>query len=328
MKMNLNFFKFTLLLIISIYKIVKSEINGIYNIKNLATNLYLSFKNNKLILSDNKSQFRITLINSNLYIIDSRFKNKRIGVDIKNNIKIYNKIDYKDQNNIYWNLIKNKDNSFFIQNQFNHKFLEVKNNQLYCSIFTKNNKTENSSILNDSFNFILIKLFQERINKNSKKINDESIDVIIKYIDLTDKSLIREGIIQTYKDKDNEELRYSIRSILQYVPWIRKIYILMPNEKVKFLKSVDEISEKIIYIKDKDFLGYESANIHAFTFNLYKLEKFGVSKNFIYMEDDFFIGKKLKKSDLFYYDEKTKKVVPYILSFYFHEANSTNILIF
>ena len=326
MKMNLNFFKFTLLLIISIYNKVKNEINGIYNIKNLATNLYLSFKNNKLILSDNKSQFRITLINSNLYIIDSRFKNKRIGVDRKNNIKIYNKIDYKAQNNIYWNLIKNKDNSFFIQNQFNHKFLKVKNNQLYCSIFSKNNKTENSSIINDGFNFILIKLFQERINKNLKKINDESIDVIIKYIDLTDKSLIREGIIQTYKDKDNEELRYSIRSILQYAPWIRKIYILMPNEKVKFFKSVDEISEKIIYIKDKDFLGYESANIHAFAFNLYKLEKFGVSKNFIYMEDDFFIGKKLKKSDLFYYDEKTKKVVPYILSFYFHEANNTNIL--
>ena len=46
----MNFFKFKLLLIIKIYNIVKSELNGIYNIKNLATNLYFSFKNNKLIL--------------------------------------------------------------------------------------------------------------------------------------------------------------------------------------------------------------------------------------------------------------------------------------
>ena len=73
----------------------------------------------------------------------------------------------------------------------------------------------------------------------------------------------------------------------------------MPNEKVKFLKSFEEINNKIIYIKDKDFLGFDSANIHAFTFKLYFLRNFGVSNNFIYMEDDFFIGKSLKKTDFF-----------------------------
>ena len=97
----------------------------------------------------------------------------------------------------------------------------------------------------------------------------------------------------------------------------------MPNEKVKFLKNIDEISDKIIYIKDKYLLGYDSANIHAFTFNLYKLKNFGVSKNFIYMEDDFFIGKSLKKSDFFYYDKLEKKIVPYIITFHFYEINKT-----
>ena len=327
--MKTYFFKYKLLLIFKIYNIITNELNGIYNIKSFATNLYFSFKNNKLILSNNKSQFRISLISSNLYLINSRFKNKRIGVDGKNNIKIYNNMDYKNNINIYWKIIKINDNSFIIQNEFNQNFLEVKNNQLYCCsksfLFIKNN-IGNISIKNDAFKFILIKLFQERTNKNLKIIKNESIDVIIKYIDLTDKNLRREGITQIYKDKDNEELRYSIRSILQYIPWIRKIYILMPNERVKFLKSVEEINEKIVYIKDKDFLGYESANIHSFTFNLYKLEKFGISKNFIYMEDDFFIGKKLKKNDFFYYDENEKKIVPYILSFYFHESNYTKII--
>ena len=327
--MKTYFFKYKLLLIFKIYNIIANELNGIYNIKSFATNLYFSFKNNKLILSNNKSQFRISLISSNLYLINSRFKNKRIGVDGKNNIKIYNNMDYKNNINIYWKIIKINDNSFIIQNEFNQNFLEVRNNQLYCCnksfLFIKNN-IGNISIKNDAFKFILIKLFQERTNKNLKIIKNESIDVIIKYIDLTDKNLRREGITQIYKDKDNEELRYSIRSILQYIPWIRKIYILMPNERVKFLKSVEEINEKIVYIKDKDFLGYESANIHSFTFNLYKLEKFGISKNFIYMEDDFFIGKKLKKNDFFYYDENEKKIVPYILSFYFHESNYTKII--
>ena len=76
---------------------------------------------------------------------------------------------------------------------------------------------------------------------------------------------------------------------------LKIIIILMPNEKVKFLKSYDEIKEKIIYINDRDFLGFDSANIFSFTFNLYKLKNFGVSRNFIYIEDDFFIGKPLIK---------------------------------
>ena len=102
----------------------------------------------------------------------------------------------------------------------------------------------------------------------------------------------------------------------------------MPNEEVKFLKNINEINEKIIYIKDKDFLGYDSANIHSFTFNLYKMKKFGISQNFIYMEDDFFVGKALKKKDFFYYDEEEKSIVPYILTFFFSVINKTDLLTF
>lgn len=149
--------------------------------------------------------------------------------------------------------------------------------------------------------------------------------MVIKYIDLTDKNLNRTRIKQIKKDEDNEELRYSIRSILSYIPWIRKIYIIMPNDKVKYFKPLDEIKEKIIYIKDKDLLGFDSANIFAFLINLYKMENFGVSNNFLYMDDDCFIGKTLKKSDFFYYEEKEKKVVPCILSRYFWEVSKNEI---
>ena len=51
----------------------------------------------------------------------------------------------------------------------------------------------------------------------------------------------------------------------------------MPNEKVRFLKPYDEIKDKIVYVKDKDLLGYDTANIFAFTFNLHKMEKFNIS---------------------------------------------------
>ena len=93
----------------------------------------------------------------------------------------------------------------------------------------------------------------------------------------------------------------------------------MPNEKVKYFKPYDEIKEKIVYVKDKDILGYDSANIYAFTFNLFRLEKFGLSTNFIYMDDDFFIGKHLKKSNFFYYEENEKRVVPSLLNSQFKQ---------
>jgi len=79
-----------------------------------------------------------------------------------------------------------------------------------------------------------------------KIIEREPIDVLIKYIDLRDETLKREGILQIKKDENNMELKYSIRSILRNIPCIRKIYILMPNKKVKFLKEYKLINDKII----------------------------------------------------------------------------------
>ena len=48
------------------------------------------------------------------------------------------------------------------------------------------------------------------------------------------------------------------RSILSNIPWIRKIFILMPTKKVRYFKEYNIIKDKIIYVKDKDLLGYDS----------------------------------------------------------------------
>jgi hypothetical protein len=219
-----------------------------------------------------------------------------LGIDERGNILIYNAQEIYMEKSI-WKIRKFNKKFVLIKNIYNNKYLEVNNIKLQCSSeikFIHENIDDNDKII-PNFLFKLLKLYEDVsiTNKYIKIINKEHIDILIKYIDLTDKKLNREGIKQIYKDFDNEELKYSIRSILKNIPWIRKIFILMPNEKVKYFKSYEEINEKIIYIKDKDFLGFESANIFSFTFNLYKLVNFGVSKNFIYLEDDFFIGKTL-----------------------------------
>jgi len=185
----------------------------------------------------------------------------------------------------------------------------------------------NLNIIGNKYKFSFFKLYEEVKIKpeHIPIIEREPVDVLIKYIDLTDKTLNRKGITQTEKDKDNEELRYSVRSILQYIPWVRKIFILMPNEKVKYFKPLNEISSKFVYIKDKDLLGFDSASSVVFQLNLHKMEKFGLSENFILMDDDYFFGKPIKKTQFFYYDETQKKVVPSIVTDDFTEMVEKDI---
>ena len=58
-------------------------------------------------------------------------------------------------------------------------------------------------------------------------VEKADIDVVYKYIDLTDPTLHREGIPQIKKDYDNNELMYSLRSVLKNIPWVRKIFIIL-----------------------------------------------------------------------------------------------------
>ena len=254
---------------------------------------------------------------------------RKIGVTTNGHVlMVLNTHDQLLKTTIEWNIFKIEEGQYAIQNSRTLNFLEINNNFLQCTNKLPLPINEHKSEINDVFKFKFVKIYEEVTftYQHLELIEKEPIDVVIKYIDLSDKTLKREGIKQIQKDEDNEEMRYSIRSILQYIPWVRKIFIVMPNEKVRYFKPYDEIKEKIVYVKDKDLLGYESANIYAFTFNLFRLEKFGLSENFIYFDDDFFVGKPLKKWNFFYYDDNEKRVVPSLLNVDFSELNKTFVL--
>ena len=255
----------------------------------------------------------------NYYYIELKSESKIVGLSTNTTISLYANTTNMNISKFLWKITKVADSEYTIQNKYNNKYLFKDNISLICGGFDDKNK--------DLFRFKIFKLFEEVEFKKEHFdiVEKEPIDVVIKYIDLTDETLNRSGIIQIKKDIDHEELRYSVRSILQYIPWIRKIFIIMPNEKVKYFKPIDEIKEKIVYLKDKDVLGFDSANIYAFIFNLYKLDKFGVSNNFIYMDDDYFIGKYLNKSDFFYYEPNEKKVVPSLTNYYFREFDRKKV---
>ena len=323
-----------------------TKLNAIYRIDSLYKLYRLIIRNNQIEFSTYKGgkdeSFRITetgLI-TNTYFIESKPFNKRIGINDKDLLLLYEINDLKNQEKAIWNIIEISDNKYLIQNLYNKKFLEInsrkeiqlKNNKkinvmIYFPQCIKDLNLNNLSSIGNKFKYSFFKLCEEVKIKpeHIPLIEKEPVDVFIKYIDLTDKTLNRKGINQIKKDEDNEELRYSVRSILQYIPWVRKIFILMPNEKVKYFKPINEISSKFVYVKDKDLIGFDSANSVVFQLNLHKMENFGLSENFILMDDDYFYGKPIKKTQFFYYDENQKKVVPSIVTGDFTEMVQKDI---
>ena len=314
------------------------KFNAVYRIDSKEHNYPLIIQNNKVEFSTKKEgkeeSFRILSVednNSGIYYIISKPFNKKLGVNEKNELILY------DTNELFktkWNFIKINDKEYLIQNDFNKKYLEIKNRKegtkiIYYAICSNDiDQNLEPDKIKNIFKYSFFKLCEEVQFKpeHLEFIDKEPIDILIKYIDLTDKNLKRDGIKQIKKDEDNEELKYSVRSILQYIPWVRKIIILMPNERVKYFKPIEEISGKIVYVKDKDFLGFDSANSVVFQLNLYNMIKFGISENFILMDDDYFFGKPIKKSDFFYYDELDKKVFPAVVTDDFTEMIKNDII--
>ena len=262
------------------------------------------FRINKKNYNDNYNYYYLQIIRIN-YLLSVSFNKELIFIEKKS-----------DKNNLtLWEFINTNNNKFAIKNK-NNCFIKVNKLKITCEIIS----IEKASLFN------LIKIYEEgKEKKNDEKILEkEPIDVLIKYIDLRDSKLKRNNIHQIEKDYDNEELKYSIRSIIKNIPWIRKIFILMPNEEVRYFKNYSQIREKIIYIRDKDFLGFDSSNSNLFQFNYWKLKKFGISDNFISMDDDYFIGKRLLKKHFFYVENG--KVVPFIITSKFLKIDKDSIV--
>ena len=309
-------------IIIGLFLIIINGIlsNGIYKIK--YQDLYLNFyhKHNKFYFSRNTSLSRSSLFriynefdnNTSDYLIESLKHNKKL---FSNHNNVLSDTKYEKSNkNFFWSFINYNKSSVIIKNK----------NGCYIQISSSNEVTCIDSIQKAS-KFYLLKIYEEvkHTQEDIKLIEKEPIDILIKYIDLNDPNLKRNGIHQINKDFDNEEIKYSIRSILKNIPWIRKIFILMPNEKVRYFKEPDEIKEKIIYVKDKDLIGFDSSSSLVFQFRYWKMKEFNISDNFLALDDDCFIGKPLNKTDFFYVKNKT--VLPLIINSKLLEFNDIEV---
>ena len=206
--------------------------NGVYNL--IIDKLYLYKYKGTLSLYENfvypSTFFRIikisSFLNETFYNIQEINLNYKLSI-LRNKDLVFTK---KKSDIQLWNFIKIRKNFYVIKNKDNC-YIIVKGKNIFCDTIPFKKATQ----------FKIIRIYSEVDGENSFKsrdlLNNEPIDILIKYIDLRDPNLNRNGIHQIEKDYDNEELRYSIRSIYNNIPWIRKIFLLMPNNKVRYFKD-------------------------------------------------------------------------------------------
>jgi len=98
--------------------------------------------------------------------------------------------------------------------------------------------------------------------------------------------------------QDNQELKYSLRSIYKYAPWVNKIYIVTDNQVPDWFntdnKWVEIIDHKDIF---EDHSCLPTFNSMAIETKLHRIE--GLSEQFLYFNDDVFLGRKCAPTDFF-----------------------------
>ena len=99
--------------------------------------------------------------------------------------------------------------------------------------------------------------------------------------------------------RSRDELKYSLRSLEQFAPWVRTIYIVTDRQCPEWLNTNHP---KIRLVDHQDIFGCESwlptFNSSGIETQLHHIS--GLSDKFLYFNDDFFLGQSCYKSDFFF----------------------------
>ena len=113
------------------------------------------------------------------------------------------------------------------------------------------------------------------------------------------------GVSGVGRFRDNGELKYSVRSVMRFAPWIRRVFIVTDDQIPDWLdtsnRKIEIVDHKDIF-DNKDDLPCFSAR--AIETRLHHIT--GLSERFLYFNDDFFLGRPTSVSDFFHESGKGK----------------------
>lgn len=159
--------------------------------------------------------------------------------------------------------------------------------------------------------------FENALQESNRPLADTPnfpIDAVYTWVDGTDEKWQRlkasvqeqqsgESLIQdalaAARFADHDELRYSLRSIEQYAPWIRKIWIVTNGQVPDWLNlehpKVQIVTHEEIWPNTE---GLPNFNSHAIEACLHRIE--GLSEHYLYFNDDMILGKPVSPARFFH----------------------------
>lgn len=148
----------------------------------------------------------------------------------------------------------------------------------------------------------------------------EKIDIVYTWVDGSDKNWLmkknasaisanRQDLVAESHDdarfRDNDELRFSLRSIYQYAPWVNKIYVVTDSQTPAWLRTdgrLEVVDHKDIWPDD---IGLPSFNSHAIESCIHRIP--GLSEHFLYFNDDVLLTRPVCP-DLFFFASGVSKI--------------------
>ncbi|BFZ05151.1 hypothetical protein BsWGS_08190 [Bradybaena similaris] len=112
------------------------------------------------------------------------------------------------------------------------------------------------------------------------------------------KFVVTDDVVAASRFEDNEELRYSLRSIEQFAPWVRHIFIVT-NGQIPYWLNLDNprltiITHDEIFLNSSHLPTFSSPAIEA---NIHRIP--GLSDKFLYLNDDVMFGSPVWPDDFF-----------------------------
>ena len=202
--------------------------------------------------------------------------------------------------------VKKHDYNYVFENhdyEFNEDFnYEFKKNYINKNFFGK----DDVDVKENQKDTVVKETVKDVIKNKVKDIGD--VDYVITYVDNNEiswvKSYINECLkinkqifLKSARFRTPNTLKYHLRAVEKYMPWIRNVYIIVSDEK-QVPKWINKDNVKIVYHKDyipKEYLPTFNSN----TIELFMWKIKDLSENFIYANDDIYPNSELSKSDFF-----------------------------
>lgn len=137
----------------------------------------------------------------------------------------------------------------------------------------------------------------------------EPIDIVYTWVDGADPTFlynvqhwqqrlrvdVAESDIRCHRFRNNQELRYSLRSVEKFMPWIRHIYIVTNGQKPSWLQFDQQrlihIAHEQLFPNPQDLPTFNS---NAIEMHLHRIP--GLSRRYLYLNDDLFLGRPVPRA--------------------------------